>query len=54
MITTDLPYQDLGPDHFVNRLDDRGKARTARRLVDQLGQLGYHVTLQPAPVPAPG
>ncbi|WP_007517014.1 IS110 family transposase [Pseudofrankia saprophytica] len=54
MLTTDLPYQDLGPDHFINRLDDRGKARTARRLVDQLGQLGYHVTLQPAPVPAPG
>jgi transposase len=47
MLTRDLTYHDLGPDHFVDRLGARGKTRQARRLIDQLTQLGYQVILQP-------
>jgi transposase len=38
------PYQDLGPDHFTNRL---GKERQTRRLLAQLAALGLHVTVTP-------
>ena len=39
-------YQDLGSDHYVNRIDP---ARQARRLVNQLHQLGYEAVVTPAP-----
>jgi transposase len=48
MLTWNIAYHDLGADHFIERLGPHGKARQTRRLVDQLGQLGYQVTLQPA------
>jgi transposase len=48
MLTRDIAYHDLGADHFIERLGPHGKARQTRRLVDQLSQLGYQVTLQPA------
>jgi len=47
MLTRDLPYQDLGGDYFTERLDPHRKARHARRLLDQLHQLGYQTTLHP-------
>ena len=40
----DTPYRDLGPDHFINRIR---KSRQTRRLIGQLTQLGYDVTLEP-------
>lgn len=48
MLTCDVVYHDLGAEHFVERLNPHAKARQARRLVDQLSQLGYQVALQPA------
>jgi transposase len=39
-----VPYQDLGPDHFTNRL---GKERQTRRLLAQLTALGRNVTVTP-------
>lgn len=39
-----VPYQDLGPDHFTNRL---GKERHTRRLIAQLAALGLDVTVTP-------
>jgi transposase len=47
MLTRDVAYHDLDADHFIQRLDTHGKARQTRRLIDQLNQLGYQVTLQP-------
>ncbi|MEQ4306310.1 IS110 family transposase [Plantactinospora sp. B6F1] len=47
MLTRDLPYHDLGGDYFTERLDPHRKARHARRLLDQLHQLGYQTTIQP-------
>jgi len=44
ILTRDTPYQDLGADHFINRIR---KSRQTRRLVGQLTQLGYDVTLEP-------
>ncbi len=44
MFTSDVEYHDLGGDYFVERT---GKARQTRRLVGQLNQLGFQVTLQP-------
>ncbi|MFE9429351.1 IS110 family transposase, partial [Kitasatospora sp. NPDC006697] len=46
MITHDIPYADLGSDHFLDRLGTEGRARKTRRLVGQLNQLGYQVSLQ--------
>ncbi|MFF4409776.1 hypothetical protein [Streptomyces sp. NPDC001404] len=43
MLRHDVPYQDLGPDHFTERL---GRARHTRRLVAQLAALGYDVDLR--------
>jgi transposase len=43
MLSHDLPYADLGPDHFRTRLKDR--RRHAERLAHQLRQLGYAVAL---------
>lgn len=43
MFTHDIEYHDLGGDHFLERT---GKTRQTRRLVSQLNQLGYQVTLQ--------
>lgn len=40
-----VPYQDLGADHFTNRL---GKERQTRRLLAQLAALGVDVTVTPA------
>ncbi len=37
-----VPYRDLGPDHFTNRL---GKERQTRRLLAQLAALGLDVTV---------
>jgi transposase len=45
MISNEMDYQDLGPAHFVTRLDP---VRQTRRLVHQLNQLGYQVQLNPA------
>jgi transposase len=39
-----VPYQDLGPDYFTNRL---GKERQTRRLLAQLTALGLDVTVAP-------
>jgi transposase len=39
MLRDDVPYRDLGPDHFNRR--DKGKA--AQRLARRLRDLGYHV-----------
>jgi transposase len=47
MLSHDLPYRDLGGDYFTERLNPQGKARQARRLISQLGLLGYRVVLQP-------
>jgi hypothetical protein len=44
MFTHDTNYHDLGGDYFIERT---GKTRQTRRLVSQLTQLGYQVTLQP-------
>ncbi|MFF2431072.1 IS110 family RNA-guided transposase [Streptomyces mirabilis] len=44
ILTRDMPYQDLGADHFINRIR---KSRQTRRLVGQLTQLGYDVSLEP-------
>ncbi|MEW1914732.1 transposase, partial [Kitasatospora sp. NPDC085895] len=44
MFTHDTDYHDLGGDYFLERT---GKTRQTRRLVSQLTQLGYQVTLQP-------
>ncbi|MFI8875170.1 IS110 family RNA-guided transposase [Streptomyces sp. NPDC055243] len=44
MLTDDVPHADLGGDYFLERT---GKTRATRRLVSQLNQLGYQVTLQP-------
>ncbi len=44
MLAHDASYQDLGGDHFVQRAD---RTRQARRLISQLNQLGYEVTLNP-------
>nr|WP_258543853.1 transposase [Streptomyces ipomoeae] len=43
MFTHDAEYADLGGRYFIERT---GRARQTRRLVSQLNQLGYHVTLQ--------
>jgi transposase len=45
MISNEVDYQDLGPDHFLTRIDP---TRQARRLINQLNQLGYQVQLNPA------
>lgn len=39
-----VPYRDLGPDHFTNRL---GKERQTRRLLAQLAALGLDVSVTP-------
>ncbi|MFE7117206.1 IS110 family transposase [Streptomyces sp. NPDC057654] len=43
MFTRDVEYADLGGQYFLERT---GRARQTRRLVSQLNQLGYQVTLQ--------
>jgi transposase len=43
MFTHDTAYADLGGQYFLERT---GRARQTRRLVSQLNQLGYQVTLQ--------
>lgn len=48
MLSRDITYHDLGPNHFTQRLDPSAKTRHTRRLINQLNQLGYQVTLQPA------
>ena len=45
MITTDVGYTDLGADYYTHRNPDR----TKQRALNQLRQLGYHVTLNPLP-----
>jgi transposase len=42
MFTRDTTYADLGGQYFLERT---GRARQTRRLVSQLNQLGYQVTL---------
>jgi transposase len=44
MISNEVDYQDLGPAHFMTRVDP---VRQTRRLVTQLNQLGYQVQLNP-------
>jgi len=43
MLTHDVEYADLGGQYLLERT---GRARQTRRLVSQLNQLGYQVTLQ--------
>ncbi|MEU1276559.1 IS110 family transposase [Streptomyces sp. NPDC005799] len=43
MLVHDVEYADLGGQYFLERT---GRARQTRRLVSQLNQLGYQVTLQ--------
>jgi transposase len=45
VLSTRQPYQDLGGDYFVRRVDPEARAR---QLVAQLEQLGHKVTLAPA------
>jgi transposase len=45
MLTNGSDYHDLGTDHYLNRLDP---ARQARRLANQLHQLGYEAVVTPA------
>jgi transposase len=45
LLATGEPFHDLGEDWFQRRRDPE---RESRRLVHQLEQLGYTVTLQPA------
>ena len=47
MLTRDVAYHDLGAEHFVERLNPNAKAKQTRRLIDQLHQLGYNVTVHP-------
>jgi hypothetical protein len=47
MLAREIRYHDLDPDHFTERLNPHAKARQSRRLIDQLHQLGYNVTVQP-------
>lgn len=44
MLTHDMAYADLGGDYFLHRAH---RTRQTRRLVNQLNQLGYQVTLHP-------
>jgi transposase len=44
MFTSDMPYHDLGPTYFLDRAN---KTAATRRLIGQLNQLGYQVTLNP-------
>ncbi len=44
MLTNGRDYRDLGNNHNLNRLDP---ARQARRLVNQLDQLGYEAVVTP-------
>ncbi|MFE9695220.1 IS110 family transposase [Micromonospora sp. NPDC005806] len=46
MLSRNIAYHDLGAEHFVERLNPHAKARQTRRLIDQLHQLGYQVTVQ--------
>jgi transposase len=45
ILKDDVPYHDLGGDHFARRADP---ARITKRLVAQLERLGHTVTLQAA------
>ena len=44
MLSHGVEYQDLGAAYFLTRIDPE---RRARRLIDQLHQLGYQVQLNP-------
>jgi len=44
MLRNNVPYRDLGGDHF----DQRDKRQTANRLVKRLGALGYTVEIKAA------
>ena len=47
LLSTGEVFKDLGDDYFTNRQDPE---RRARRLVVQLQELGYAVTLEALPV----
>ncbi|WP_406046273.1 IS110 family transposase [Micromonospora sp. NBC_00898] len=44
MLRADTPYQELGPDYFTTR---HGAERKTRKLIGQLNDLGFTVTLNP-------
>jgi transposase len=46
VLSNDVDYHDLGPDHFVTRAPN--PARRAQRLVNELHTLGYDVQVSPA------
>jgi transposase len=46
MISNDIGYRDLGADHFLAHTDP---TRQARRLVNQLRQIGYQAVVTPVP-----
>lgn len=48
MLTRNVPYQDLGDDHFIRRQAEHAE-RYRRRLINQLERLGHKVTLEPLP-----
>lgn len=45
LITHDVDYHDLGPDHYITRRPN--PTRRAQHLLHELGTLGYHVYLSP-------
>jgi transposase len=45
LMTYDIDYRDLGPDHYLTRLHD--PTRRAARLVHELQRMGYQATLTP-------
>jgi len=49
LIAEATEYHDLGTDYF----EQRARACTEQRALDQLRRLGYHVTLTPQPAPDP-
>jgi transposase len=49
MITTDQPHHDLGEDHYTHH---HNPERRRHRLINQLEQLGYDVTVTPKPTAA--
>lgn len=54
MMTRDIDYHDLGPEHFLTRTPN--PERRAHRLVLELRALGHDVSLNPTPqsLPLPG
>ena len=44
MLTKDMTYRDIGANYLIERA---GNPRATRRIIRQLNQLSYQVTLNP-------